>query len=126
MSGPCNIRYAEPLFLVASAADARTGAVLPQVLLRSYAFEGNPDLGTAFLIDVYGLTPRNVRAEGGALVCAVACGFGAAEGRYSLTFGAAGYRDTTFAVEARFAWGEGSCPRTLSGGRTIRLVLTPS
>lgn len=125
MMGPCNVQYAEPLIVVAGATDANTGRSVPEVTLRSYTHNGRPDLGPTFLTDHYGLAPYNVRADGNALICTVACGFGASAGTYVLTFGANGYRDTTFALDAQFARGTGNCPRTLSGGVTLRLALRP-
>ena len=123
-AGPCYVGYEEPLFTVASAVDARTGAPLRQVVLRSYSFDGDPTLGPDYLTEFLGLTPRNVTASGGTLLCDIACAFGAAEGRYALTFGAPGYRDTTLTLDARYARFTGGCPAMRSGGVVLRLELS--
>lgn len=81
-------------------------------------------MGVDFLTNHLSLQPRNVAIRGAEVVCDVACAFGGPEGRYTFTFGAAGYRDTTFTVDGRFARGSGNCPATASGGMTLRLTLT--
>jgi hypothetical protein len=124
-AGPCYMRFADPLMAVTQVIDARTGRDLSQVILRRYTYAGGPDTGWGFLTDHFSLRPRNVRTENDALMCDVACAFGASEGVYALTFGAEGYRDTTITVDARYANRSGNCPLTLSQGAVVRVVLTP-
>jgi hypothetical protein len=82
-------------------------------------------VGIAFLTDQLGLTPRNVLIEGSSLRCDIACAFGAPEGRYQLTIGATNYRDTTFAVAAKYRRGSGNCPAALFDGVRLTVLLTP-
>lgn len=126
--GPCSVEYDEPLFTVASARDARTAAPIPEVVLRDYLYDRppGPRPPLSFLTDHLGLEPTNVRISAGELVCNVACTFGAGEGWYTFTFGAAGYRDTTVTVlNAAFSRSRGSCPKFLGGTNTLTLQLTP-
>lgn len=126
--GPCFIGYDEPLFTIASAIDATSGALITPIILRDFVFDGPPGVrpGMSFLTDYLGLHPRNVEPRDDQLICAVACAFGARPGDYTFTFGAHGYRDTTFAIaDANFTKGRGNCPAYLSGGPVLNLRLSP-
>ena len=125
--GPCVITYGEPLFSITTARDALTDVAIGQVVLRDFTYDRppGPRPPLLFLTNHVGLTPTNVTRTATELVCTVRCAFGAAEGGYTFTFGAAGYRDTTLTVvDARFSQSVGSCPQTLSGGVALNLRLT--
>ena len=126
--GPCNVAYDEPLFTIENAKDAATKAPISRVVLRSFLYDRppGPTPGVAFLTDHFGLTPKNVTISGNELLCDVVCSFGAGEGGYVFTFGATGYRDTTFAIsDAKYSRARGGCPTYLSGGVTLGVELTP-
>ncbi len=126
-AGPCVITYDEPLFSIATARDVQSDAPIGQVVLRGFIYDRppGPRPSITFLTDHFGLTPTNVTTTATELVCTVRCAFGAGEGAYTFTFGAAGYRDTVVTlVDVKFSRGSGSCPRAVSGGTALDLRLT--
>jgi hypothetical protein len=126
-SGLCDISYDDALFTVTRATDARSGAALSRVLLRSYTYEGSSERGPGFLVTAPGLQPRNSAVNGTGLTCDIVCSFGAANGDYTLTFGAAGYRDTTLQIAgASHAVQQGGCPATYRDGLELEVTLTPN
>ena len=126
-SGPCFITYDEALFSIATARDTQSDAPIARVVLREFTYDRppGPRPPMLFLTNHVGLTSTNVTRTATELLCTVACAFGAAEGGYTFTFGAEGYRDTSVTVaDAKFSRATGSCPRTLSGGLRLDLRLT--
>jgi hypothetical protein len=124
--GPCTAVFADPLFTVTRVTDARSGLPLARVLVRSVLYN-DATTSPEFLTNVANLHPRNVTVLGSALACDGACAFGAANGRYTFTFGAAGYRDTTFTVpDAKHGKVSLGCPVTYAGSIALTLQLTPN
>lgn len=74
------------------------------------------------LADLAGEGARNVRVEGNTLVCTVACRFGAAEGTYRFTVGAADRLPLVVETPARYTRLEGGCP-SVQTGSTVDLRL---
>lgn len=127
-AGPCYVKYADPLFTISAATSASSRSAIARIVVRNFSYNGEPrtNLGADFLTNHLGLTPRNAVVQGNEVVCDIVCAFGGPEGRYTLTLGAPGYRDTTFTVDAKFERGVGDCPTTLSGGETLSVTLSPA
>jgi hypothetical protein len=126
-AGPCDISYDDALFTVTRATNIRTGASISRLFVRGYTFDGSSERGINFLITAPGLQPRNVSVIGSELSCDVACSFGAVNGQYTLTFGAAGFRDTTLDIgSASHADQQGGCPARFRDGLELELQLTPT
>ena len=125
--GLCVVQYEEPLFTITRTTNAATGAAIPQVSVRTFSYNelSSAQLGIDFLTRQVGLTPRNVVIRNGEVVCTITCAFGGPEGRYSLVFGATGFRDTTVVINGKYGRGWGNCPTTLSDGLDLTLTLTP-
>lgn len=123
--GPCDVRYEDPLLTIAQVADSRTGALLPQVLVRDVRFNGTGLGDLRMLAEPW--PGRGVAATGSDLQCTVACGFGTQEGVYEMTIHRPAYRDTTLTIDARYqsSRGAGECRVVVSGGVRLHLRLTP-
>ena len=77
--GPCTLLYDDPLFVIAAATDARSGAPVPRLVFRDFSYKGAPVTDLTFLTRNTGAPPRNVSISDGEVVCDVACAFGASQ-----------------------------------------------
>ena len=120
-AGGCDHTFRDPLFILQTVTDARTGAPLARVTVRDVTIAGQSVRAEDLL---WGPT-RNVKLESGELVCAGDCGFGTAAGRYRLTVAAPGYQPLVVELDADYARFRGGCPSYNEGSSVLRVQLTP-
>lgn len=120
-AGVCEHTYRDPLLVLQTVTDARTGALLTRVSVRDVTVDGQPVRAE----DLLRGPTRNTLLESGGLVCAADCGFGTTPGRYRLTVAAQGYQPLVVERDADYARFRGGCPSYNEGSSVMRVQLTP-
>lgn len=108
--------------------NAVTQAAIPQIMMRSFTIDGRVIANPRALIEGLGVPARNATVNGQDLVCDIVCAFAVEQGRYVMTVSAAGFRDTTVTLDAKYSRkesGSGGCPLRLFDGTKVQLALTP-
>ncbi|WP_310569842.1 hypothetical protein [Gemmatimonas sp.] len=119
-AGVCEHTYRDPLLVLQSVTDARTGASLTRVSIRDVTVGGQPVRAE----DLLRGPTRNATLDSGGLLCAADCGFATSPGRYRLSVAAEGYQPLIVERDAEYARFRGGCPSYNEGSSVIRLQLT--
>ncbi len=120
-AGVCEHTYRDPLLVLQTVTDARTGAPITRVAVRDVMFAGQPIRAE----DLVHGPSRNVALDSGGLVCAADCGFATSPGRYRFTVAAQGYQPLVVERDADYARFHGGCPSYSEGSIVMRVQLTP-
>lgn len=120
-TGPCVHVYEEPVLNVLSVTNRATNQRLDAVWVRQVAFEGE-DLD---LLALRQSVSYRVSYTDSGLYCNPPFGFGTANGHYTLSISADGFRDTVVTVSAAYSIYRGGCPSSNSGGTKFVVQLKP-
>ena len=120
-AGGCEHTYRDPLIVLQTVTDARTGAQLTRVTVRDIMLAGQPVPAE----DLLRGPTRNVALDNGGLLCAADCGFATSPGRYRLTVAAQGYQPLVVERDADYARFRGGCPSYNEGSSVMRVQLSP-
>ena len=120
-AGSCEHTYRDPLLVLQTVTDARTGAPLTRVTIRDVTVAGQPVRAE----DLLRGPTRNVVLDNGGLVCAGDCGFATTPGLYRLTVAAQGYQPLVVERDADYARFQRGCPSFNEGSSVMQVQLTP-
>lgn len=121
-AGPCVHFYEDPILLIESISDAKSGDQISQVNIYDVYIDSVKQDLSSLVTD----SSQNVSVEDSVISCQTPCGFGTQNGSYRFTVDTKNYQTKTLSIEqVSYDNFEGGCPSRNYGSTTTQFELQP-
>jgi hypothetical protein len=123
-TGFCEHINEDPVLTITAATNAVTGDPIPTLRLKELSIAADEEFEDYFTMTEP--PSYNIVREGDDYVCQVACGFGAAVGRYNFSVVVEGFQAKSLSVTADYDRFVPGCPSRSRGSTEIAVELEPA